>query len=319
MGGDHALMWVGKEKPLIHAASEKVLGIFQQSDDYFKKKIRNAGETAVDTYVFRYEGKILELANIAAEYAEKWATKSDDPTLRPFWEELNARKPKEGAAEQPKRDAIAKTPYSAKRLAEGHERLKKWDENNPGCTIEALFRALKAIARTEDNMPLSPNHGVTCDQFIVYCYQAATLKVHFKSVIPAEVVKCFRKGTAANTRDPNERMNQWAVRDAQAKQGEDANAKYWRDKSWWVEQGAFRKTKELAHDHGAISIMSKVLQHDRIHDFFSATMPKAMNRDVRALNLQLLLTLISGKESGFRRVGLLHRTDDDKFAIALNR
>jgi hypothetical protein len=314
MGGDHALMWVGGEKPLVHAASEKALGILQTSEDFFRKKIK-IGETAVDTYVFRYKGRIPGLADKAAEYAEKWATRSDDPAILAFRAEEKERT--EPPKELPARESVLRTPYSQQRLDEGHRRSKEWDAMNPGCTTEAIFRALKAVARTENNMPVSPNHGVTCDQFIVYCYQAATLKIHFKDVIPPEVVECFRKGPVANTRDPNERLKMWATRDWKTKQEEDVTAKYWREKTWWVERGAFRKTKELVRDDRAISLMSKVLQHDRIHDFFTAEMPKAMNRDVRAVNLQLLLKMLSGEESDFRKIGLLHRTTDDKFAIAL--
>jgi hypothetical protein len=42
-----------------------------------------------------------------------------------------------------------------------------------------------------------------------------------------------------------------------------------------------------------------------------------MNRDVRAVNLQLLLKQLSGEESDFVKVGLLVRTKEDGFAIAL--
>lgn len=37
------------------------------------------------------------------------------------------------------------------------------------------MRVVKALCRYQDGTGLSPNNGVSCSQFVTYCYQAAAL------------------------------------------------------------------------------------------------------------------------------------------------
>jgi len=64
-----------------------------------------------------------------------------------------------------------KSPYSAERLASGQQlkQQKQWD-------ILTAFRAVKAYVRTCKELGLSPRHGTSCDQFVMFAYQAASLE-----------------------------------------------------------------------------------------------------------------------------------------------
>jgi len=63
-----------------------------------------------------------------------------------------------------------RSPYSSERLGVGQQAgPKQWN-------VMAAFRAVKAYVRTCQSLGLSPRHGTSCDQFVMYCYQAASLE-----------------------------------------------------------------------------------------------------------------------------------------------
>ncbi|CAB3787318.1 hypothetical protein LMG28688_02441 [Paraburkholderia caffeinitolerans] len=62
-----------------------------------------------------------------------------------------------------------KSPYSSGRLERGQNTpVGQWD-------VMSAFRAVKAYVRSCTLQGLSPRHGTSCDQFVMYCYQAASL------------------------------------------------------------------------------------------------------------------------------------------------
>ncbi|WP_433706166.1 hypothetical protein [Paraburkholderia sacchari] len=62
-----------------------------------------------------------------------------------------------------------KSPYSSGRLETGQKsEAMTWD-------VKSAFRVVKAYVRTCKSQGLSPRHGTSCDQFVMYCYQAASL------------------------------------------------------------------------------------------------------------------------------------------------
>lgn len=66
--------------------------------------------------------------------------------------------------------ATSKSPYSTKRLEIGQTTAScQWD-------LMSAFRAVKAVVRAHTDQGLSPRHGTSCDQFVMYCYQAASVQ-----------------------------------------------------------------------------------------------------------------------------------------------
>jgi|GEM_PF-6508824 len=68
--------------------------------------------------------------------------------------------------------ATEKSPYSSGRLEQGQQTPS---ERSQWSQVSA-FRAIKAYVRACENQGLSPRHGTSCDQFVMYCYQAASLR-----------------------------------------------------------------------------------------------------------------------------------------------
>lgn len=282
--GIHALMWIGGDKPLVHSSNDKSLGVLAQTMSYFEKFItKNEVETPVGAAVFRYRGNINGLAAKAADYASKWATRSDAVS-------------EEGSKFAQR---VLGTPFSAKRLGASYARRAAFEQSAKPVGVETIFRVLKAIARTELGSKLSPNHGVSCSQFVVYCYQAASLKIKFNDAIPPQVLNSFKgekkqqEGYSLQRYVKEELGNDW-----------EANT-YWRDKAWEAEQGIFRKAKDLAHDDASISLLNTALTHDQTADFYKNLLPPGMNIDPLSYGVVFLQQQFTKPDSPFEYAGHL--------------
>ena len=161
-GSVHCVMWVDDtDKPLVHAAAGH--GVIQQSESYFTKK--NFPYYSWDHPVYRY--KKADIATRAAEVAIHWARKgtndtktntpfTDERWLYPYYRKMTPDKTKQTEIQN-----------------EWTTRATTWD-------AQAVFKILKAYNRSlEDNIPLSAQKGVSCSQFVIYCYQVAALQLAF--------------------------------------------------------------------------------------------------------------------------------------------
>jgi len=167
----HSLLWVGGNKPVIHnVASNDTRGVVQESSgDYFG--LMNFANSPTKVRVYRTAD--ADLATRAAAYARDWATERGSPEFEqaPVVEE----------------DRVLKSPYCHARYSYAGERpLGSW-------TVASLFRVVKAIAYRKARQGLSPSKGVTCAQFITYCYQAASVERGVGSLLTAELLGHLRK------------------------------------------------------------------------------------------------------------------------------
>jgi hypothetical protein len=206
-GADHSLMWLADpSKPVVHCVEgEKFKGVMQHSANYFQPHFAKATDASVEwtpkIAVFRStDGKLAERA---AWFAREWATRTDDQAciqLATFREESSFEKLQEYAQQHPRTPrtqpgknisigspkfpihetmVVLDTPYSQARLGVA---AQPWD------TL-SLFRALRAYHRGINHLPLSQLKGVTCSQFITYCYQAGALALRFgNQPIPKEIL-----------------------------------------------------------------------------------------------------------------------------------
>jgi hypothetical protein len=148
--GTHAMLYVGElgqGKPLIHSSNEKWVGVFQQSMSYIGKRISDKDFVPSGCGVYRYNGPVKGLPRTACEFAVNWATKPDDVTDLPKDSQI-----------------VLRTPFSPRRLGAADQR--RHAPGGTAVTVETIFRVLKSIARTESKSTLSPNHGVSCSQFV---------------------------------------------------------------------------------------------------------------------------------------------------------
>lgn len=285
-GGTHALMWIGGEKPLVHSSNDKFLGVLEQSMGYISKYIPESADVdhPTDVGVYRYTGATHGLAVKAAYFAHAWATRTTD---------IND----EGMKFQQR---VLGTPFSTYRLGQASVRR---EATGQAVSVETIFRVLKAIARTEMGSKLSPNHGVSCSQFVVYCYQAAALSLKIGGVLPPELIKSMgRQQSKVQSPDKLQRYVKQDMDDDDA----DAINKYWRDKSNWVEQGVFRSTKQFAADGNSVSLLAKTLQHDQKEDFYKRQLPVGMDIDPMSYGVNYLCTQLKQSNSSFTQMGHLH-------------
>ena len=163
-GKFHALMWVGGDKPIVHNANKgQFHGVLQQSlsgaiGPPKGKSLDLFFESAQPGTYAVYRCDDPTIAAHAADFAVGWATPSGSQ------EADDALKNKGG---------FLKTKYSDDRMLDAEDATpeqRQW-------SVAAMFRALKAYARFEE--ALTPKHGSSCSQFIVYCYQAGTLRKYF--------------------------------------------------------------------------------------------------------------------------------------------
>jgi hypothetical protein len=289
-GGTHAMLWVGelgKDKPLIHSSNEKWIGVFQQSMSYIGKRILDEQFVPSGCGVYRYNGPVKGLGEKACEFALKWATQPGNVT------KLQPTVPDD-------QQSVLRTPFSPRRLGAAEARRKT---GGSAVTVETIFRVLKSIARTESQSTLSPNHGVSCSQFVVYCYQAAALSLQIGATLPPELVNQL-KAESPKATSPDEKVRMSAyVKD---EWDEDATKRrYWREKTWWAEQGVFRAAKRMKDDKGAVSLLEKVLKHNGKEDFYKSVLPVGMNIDPKSYGVVYLTEQLRDKDSHFPRVGQL--------------
>lgn len=287
--GTHALMWVGGDKALIHSSNDGFLGVLQQSMGFFGKYVpQELNKTvSVGAGVYRYVGEVKDLGAKAAGFAEKWATRPDDVN-------------KDGLDHFKQR--VLRTPFSARRLGAAEKRRV---EGGQAVSVETIFRVLKAIARGELQSSLSPNHGVSCSQFVVYCYQAASLSLKIGDVLPAPLLEKM-KGKPAGRMPPDASLDRYTRRDMQEDDG--PAGVYWRDKGWWAEQGVFRKVGELARDEHVVSLLKMTLKHDQGADYYKSLLPPGMNIDPLSYGVGYLLSQLKAGGSSFKHLGYLHGT-----------
>jgi hypothetical protein len=299
MGGFHALMWIGGEKPLVHSSNDTFLGILAQSMDYIGKSLgapferKEAKVAQTDTGVYRYAGTTEGMAEKAAYFASLWATEAKhvDPSVLDSIKKAREEK-------RPTPQAVLRTPFSSRRLNAAHDR-RAGQAGHP-VSIEVVFRVVKALARAQLNVSLSPNHGVSCSQFAVYCYQAASLSLKFGGALPGNVVKVFLKESNKQQESPPARLARYGEFDNQAKEKE-----YWRNVVWWTEQGMFRKARDLALDDEAVSLINTALKYDQTTDFYKNLLPVGMDIDPLSYGVQYLLTQLKNPGSSFRYQGHL--------------
>lgn len=297
-GGTHALMWVGGDKPLIHSSNDGFLGVLQQSMGFFGKYVPAEVDktVAVNTGVYRYAGDVHGLAVKAAGFAERWATRPDDINKDALRYVSKETPPAE------KKQLVLRTPFSARRLGAAERRRV---DGGQAVSVETIFRVLKAIARSELQSSLSPNHGVSCSQFVVYCYQAASLSLKIGEVLPAPLVEKM-KGKSAGKLPEGANLDKYARRDMQEDDGSAAG--FWRDKGWWAEQGVFRKVGELARDEQVVSLLKTTLKHDQGGDYYKSLLPPGMNIDPLSFGVGYLLSQLKAGGSSFKHLGYLHGT-----------
>lgn len=187
---DHALLWVGGEKPVVHnAEADDYTGVFQQSS----KNIASNEEI-----VAIYRHKRAQLGQRAAEFARRWAVSSSDPRFA-----LLKKKVKKNKIQTFR----LSTTFNQERLTGG--------EDIPPWTVDSLTRVVSAYLSVRQKQPLGriqkdtlgrkskvgplidiegvsvvEPEGLTCSQFVAFCYQAASLDQIFgKESIPSTLLR----------------------------------------------------------------------------------------------------------------------------------
>lgn len=198
---EHSMMWVGGEKSVVHSAEAgDFVGVIQQSPKPYARWKEDDKPWRSKVRIYRNNDG---LGPEAAKLAIDWATRSDDQVFVQFkkmeeteQEEHQKLHPRVKRAEgdgknitigSPKFEGssiVLDTPYSQARLGSGD---KEW-------SVLSLFRALRAYHRAKNKLPLSQLKGVTCSQFVTYCYQAAAIGKYFGGLpIPKEILSNISK------------------------------------------------------------------------------------------------------------------------------
>ncbi len=189
----HSVMWVGGEKEVVHNTnSGKFNGVLRQGSAYFSKFLDDFKKKPVQMRIFR--GKFDDsIKKSAAEYAIKWSMTGEEFFGIKERNEIGAKiaetVPEMRHKPQPEK---WKSPYSIPRFTVAQRTNERSNDPVKTWTVDTLFRAVKAIARHQDDSGLSPNHGTSCSQFVVYCYQAASLEHSVGSVVAKELVNHLR-------------------------------------------------------------------------------------------------------------------------------
>jgi len=290
----HALMWVGGPKPVVHAISTDADGVggtkgaLRQSDEVLRKNLLMGGHR-----VFRYMADPT-LGAKAASFAIDWATESDrhaHPAAGDFRVDEKAS------------IRVLKTPYSDSR----HMKPVAVPAASESWSVASLFRVVKAIARKRDGMGLSPNHGVSCDQFVVYCYQAAALEAYLTAgTLPNDLIAAIKRDAAVQARQPFDLKHwakiddHWYVPPAEKKTPYDeisVAGGLWRDRAFASEQKVFRSLK-TANDK---NLISQALQD--IVAPAATLLPKPMRRDAKTTEIESLIRDLVDPNSGFHELG----------------
>ena len=286
-GSLHAAMWVGGVKPVVHAVTTRAdggghtKGAIRQSDSL----LRDNDEGGLR--VFRYVTDPA-LGAKAAEFAIRWATDSDRYAA-----------PAEDAfrVDETAMVRVLKTPYSERR----HMRPVVRPALQAGWSVNALFRVIKAVARARDGAGLSPNHGVSCDQFVVFCYQAAALEAMHGGTLPKALIDQVRRDVAARRRSFD--LRQWARVDDWGGDEDTPLADrriaggLWRDRAFAQEQKVFKSLKS-APDREFIATALGPLA-----DRAAVVLPTPMRRDAKTSEIETLIRDLRERDSGFHELG----------------
>jgi hypothetical protein len=295
----HAGMWVGGSKPVVHAVTTtadgagRTKGALRQSDDYLRA---NEGW---GLRVFRYTADPA-LGAKAATFAIEWATESNRDAVPA---DADFRVDKQATVR------VLKTPYSEHR----HYKPVVKPEASEPWSVASLFRVVKAIARKRDKMGLSPNHGVSCDQFVIYCYQAAALESYLTAgTLPTDLIAAVKRDVAGQAQRPFDLLHWAKIDDHTYVDPADVNKTpypeitvpggLWRDRAFAAEQKVFRSLKN-AHDR---NLISQALQ-DRVAPA-STLLPKPMRRDAKTSEIDSLLRDLRAPGSGFAELGRTKRS-----------
>lgn len=170
----HCLMFVGGDKAIAHSAagatpqdgSPAIRGVLLQSK---KNYLAKNGVDLDESYCAYRPTQPDGIGAIAAKYAIRWATKSMDFKSPPV--------ERHGVKVYP-----FKTPYGETKLNAPCNRSKSVsdeDLEHGKMTPEGVLKVVKAYASArEEGIPtnLHPKRGVTCAQFVLYCFQVACLE-----------------------------------------------------------------------------------------------------------------------------------------------
>jgi len=297
LGQHHAVMWVGGAKPVVHSVNTMAdgghtKGALRQSDDYLAKT------EEYGLRVFRYMHNAA-LGAKAADFAIEWATESNSKA---------APAPDAFSVDETAQIRVLKTPYSQKRRSAPADK----PELRADWSVDALFRVIKAVARARDKAGLSPNHGVSCDQFVVFCYQAAALEQMHGGSLPAALIQRIRSDVAPPKARPFD-LKVWAMADDHLHNtppGERTVAGgLWRDRAHAVEQKVFKSLKSAPDRALIVAALSSLV------DPAGAMMPKPMRRDAKTGEIGVLLRDLRAQDSGFRELGTI-KSSGDGFGIA---
>jgi hypothetical protein len=254
-GKFHALLWVGGEKPLVHNVDKGTfVGVIRA------RTLSGGGA------VYRFAE--APVANRAADFAAGWA---DTPGTDFMLPQTTPAK------------VVLKTPYSHGRMGGA---LEVEHQETPW-SVDALFRALKAIARARDGAGLSPNHGVSCSQFVTFCFQAAALAQLIGNVIPSPLLAQIRRDAEIPS---GQTMPNWVAKDYGGSQAE-----FWKAKAFGSDNKVFKSLKTDGE-----FIRTALSGHV---DAAKNALPPAMRTDAKRTTVEKLLTAVSAPESGFQRRG----------------
>ncbi|MFP4894997.1 hypothetical protein [Paraburkholderia sp. EG304] len=148
----HALIWVADAggKTVIHSKDVGNLqGVVQQSVGALA-----VTDDDIKYLVYRYESSAV--AQAAAWFAARWATRSDDPMVVAMVK----------YAETKNQVVNATVPFG--RRGDEYQTDEAW-------TGDSLVRAVRAWHRGITGVKLSSRKGISCSQFVTYCFQAACL------------------------------------------------------------------------------------------------------------------------------------------------
>jgi hypothetical protein len=148
----HALIWVDdtRGKPVIHSKDVGNLqGVVQQSVGALA-----ISDDDIKYLVYRYEQP--EVAAAAAWFAIRWATRSDEPMVLAMVKYASEN------------NQVVKASVPFGRRGDQYQTLDAWN-------AESLVRAVRAWHRGITGVKLSNRKGISCSQFVTYCYQAACL------------------------------------------------------------------------------------------------------------------------------------------------
>lgn len=167
----------------------------------------------------------------------------------------------------------SRSPYSSGRLELGQKtaaEAQKWDQL-------MAFRVIKAYVRACQRQGLSPRYGTSCDQFVMYCYQAASLRSMLgDSQLDESIIKLVAKRSKEiklylSASQPSSDL----ARELNNTQGE-----------------PFKRVLELIEQ----------ITGDRS---FSGFLPQELASDAKTSSVKKLFAKIAAPESGFKLIGQL--------------